>query len=330
MNVSKTLTYWDTKSDLLDMIQKKGGWVNAHAHIDRAYTLTKENFHLSERQRSEKWALNHQLRLDSTVDQIYDRMARAVEGFLAQGVTTLGSFIDVDYAVKDKAIKAAHRLRERYGSQMQFKFLNQSSYGLFDSSKEGLTWFEKGAEFVDIIGGLLKADVGREEEYLDILLGTAKRFGKMVHIHIDELNLPEEKETELLAKKTIEHGLQGKVVGIHAISLNCRSKQERERVYRLMQEAQLLMIACPMSWLNARRSEELSPIHNPFTPVDELLDYEIPVAIGTDNIADIWMPWNTGEMWLDMRALIEGCRIYDLDILSDIATVNGRKVLGIE
>lgn len=325
-----TLQYWDLQADLLSQIQKKGGWVNAHAHIDRAYTVTEENFHLSERQRSEKWVLNHELRLQSTVDQIYDRMARVIEHLLGQGVTALGSFIDVDFAIKEKSMVAAQRIREQYGKHIQLKFLNQSSYGLFDQSKDSLYWFNQGADFVDIIGGLLKADAGREAEHLDILLSTAKRLNKMVHVHIDELNLPEEEETELLAKKTIEHGMQGRVVGIHGISINCRPLKERRRIYKLMKQAHMMMVACPVSWLNARRSEQLAPIHNPFTPVDELISFDIPVAIGTDNIADIWMPWNTADMWLDMRALLEGCRIYDLDTLSDIATENGRKVLGLE
>src|SRR5690606_11641896 len=98
--------------------------------------------------------------------------------------------------------------------------------------------------------------------------------------------LPEEHETELLAKKTIEHGLQGKVVGIHGISINARPQKDREKIYTLMKKAEMMMVSCPVSWLNERRSEEVSPIHNPITPVDELLSHGITVGIGTDNIAD--------------------------------------------
>jgi cytosine deaminase len=218
---------WNPKDYLLSEIKAHGGWVNCHAHIDRAYTLTEENFHLSQRLRSEKWTLNDELRRTSTVDDIYDRMARAIERMLEQGVTALGTFIDVDCNVKDKAIKAAIKVREQYQKDITLKFLNQSSNGLFNEEKESRHWFEVGAEFVDIIGGLLKADVGREAEHLDILLSTAKRMNKMVHVHIDELNIPEEHETELLAQKTIEHGMKGKVVGIHGISINARPQPER-------------------------------------------------------------------------------------------------------
>lgn len=321
--------YWDIQAYLLKQIQEKGGWVNSHAHIDRAYTITQENFHLSQKLRNEKWTLNDELRRQSTVDEIYDRMCRAIERMLEQGVTALGTFIDVDCNVKDKAIKAAIKVREKYQHDLTIKYLNQSSNGLFNEAKEAREWFEVGAEFVDIIGGLVKADSDREAEHLDILLGTAKQMGKMLHCHIDELNIPGEHETELLAQKTIEHGMQGKVVGIHGISVNARPKAEREQIYKLIKKAQMSFISCPVSWLNERRSEEFSPVHNPVTPVDELIENKITVAMGTDNIADIWMPFNNADMWLDLRVLLEAARIYDLDQLVKIATTNGRKVLGL-
>lgn len=322
--------YWDIQAELLERIKANGGWVNCHAHIDRAYTITKENFALSQKLRSEKWALNSELRKSSTVDQIYDRMAQAIERMLSQGVTALGSFIDVDGDVKDKAINAGQRIKDSYGKQLQLKFLNQSSYGLFNTEKESRQWFEVGAEYVDIIGGLLKADAGREAEHLDILLSTAKRLGKMVHVHVDELNDPAEHETKLLAEKTIEHGMEGKVVGIHGISINARPLAERNALYELIAKAKLQFIACPVSWLNERRSESLAPIHNPITPVDEMLSYNIPVGIGTDNIADIWMPLNNADLWMDLRVLLEAARIYDLDALVQIATQNGRTILGLQ
>jgi cytosine/creatinine deaminase len=326
---SGSVQYWDIQQEILEKIRHKGGWVNCHAHIDRAYTITQENFSQSQKLRSEKWILNDELRRNSTVDQIYSRMAKAVERLLEQGVTALGTFIDVDCNVKDKAIKAAIKLRETYQKDITIKFLNQSSNGLFNQEKEARQWFEVGAEFVDIIGGLLKADVEREPEHLDILLSTAKKYGKMVHVHVDELNVPEEQETKLLAEKTIEHGLQGRVVGIHGISINARPEAEREAVYQLMKKAGLMMITCPVSWLNERRSESLSPIHNPVTPVDELLPHGITVGIGSDNIADIWMPLNNADMWLDLRVLLEAARIYDIDTLVDISTTNGRRILGL-
>lgn len=318
----------DPKQQILDRIKESGGWVNCHCHIDRAFTITPELYELANKLRHEKWILNTDLRKNSAEEQIYDRMAKALELMISQGVTAIGSFIDIDPYTKDKALKAATRAREKYQSQINIKFISHSSYGIM--TPETRQWFEIGADFADIIGGMVKANKARENEYFDILLKTAKAKNKMVHVHVDEENVTLEKETEALAKKTIEHGMQGKVAGIHGISINAHPKQYREQVYKLMKEADLMMIACPISWLNSRRTEELTPTHNPTTPVDEMLPQGISVGIGTDNIADLFMPYNDGQIWNDLRVLMEMNRLYDVDKLVQIATTNGRKILGID
>lgn len=318
---------WSLKEQILKEIAKKGGWVNTHAHFDRAYTISGKRLLLMNKLREEKWILNKDIRKSSSVDDIYGRMARATETLLGQGCFTMGTFIDVDRDVKDKAIRAATKLQTRY-KNVVFKFLNQSSYGILN--KKARDWFEVGADFVDIIGGLLKADAGRESAHLDILMQAAKSRKKMLHVHVDENNIPAEDETQMLAKKTIEHGMEGKVVGIHGISINCHPKNEREKLYILMKKARLMMIACPMSWINARRRETPAPIHNPVTPLDELASHGIIVGLGLDNIADIFMAFNDGNLWNDLRLLMECNRYYDIDEIVRVATINGRKILGIQ
>lgn len=84
-------------------------------------------------------------------------------------------------------------------------------------------WFNIGAEMIDMIGSLPyrdERDYGRSLKAMDILLDKAKSLGIMCHVHVDKFNTPTEKETEQLCDKTIEHGMQGRVVGIHGIYRN--------------------------------------------------------------------------------------------------------------
>lgn len=319
---------FDLKQKLLVKIQKNGGWINCHAHIDRSYTINQRLYKLANSQRHEKWVLNTDLRKSSTIPQIYDRMARSLELMLSQNVYAIGTFIDIDPYTKDKCIKAAQKAREKYGKQIKIKFISHSSYGIM--TKETKTWFEVGADFADIVGGMVKANQDQAEKYMDIMLTTAKTKKKMVHMHVDEVRTSDEVETELLAKKTIEHGMRGKVVGIHGISINTHPKKYRQDLYKLMKKADLMMVACPISWLNSRRSEQLTPTHNPTTPVDELVAANLTVGIGTDNIADLFMPYNDGDMWSDLRVMMEMNRLYDIETVAKIATENGRKILGID
>ena len=319
---------FDPKEAVLQRIKELGGWVNTHSHLDRAYTFTENDFSNSYSYLKEKWHLVDEMKRNSTVDDIYDRMVKAVELFLEQGAQAVGSFIDVDDVVEDRSIKAAQRLKENYGDEIEIRFANQVLKGVLDPVAR--EWFDMSVEFVDIIGGLPAKDFGREEEHLDILLGTAKEHDKLVHVHVDQFNTDDEKETELLAKKTIEHGMQGKVTAVHSISVAAHPESYRQQLYDLMKEAQLHVISCPTAWIDHNRSERLTVSHNSITPVDEMVPAGLNVAFGTDNINDIYKPYSDGDLWTEMRVMLEACHYYDVENLAKIATINGLKVLGIE
>lgn len=239
--------------------------------------------------------------------------------------------MDIDPLTQDRAIKAGWRAREHYKDQITVKFANQTLKGVIDP--QARHWFDIGSEMVDIIGGLPKRDerdFGRAAEAFDILLGTAKAQGKMVHAHVDQFNLSSEYETEMLAHKTIEHGMQGQVVAIHGISIGAHSKMYRQRLYSLLKEAKVMMVCCPTAWIDTARTESIGPMHNSMTPVDELVPAGVTVALGTDNVCDAMVPWSAGDMWHELQLLATGCRFDDFDALVKIATENGRKALGLD
>ena len=101
-------------------------------------------------------------------------------------------------------------------------------------------------------------------------------------------------------------------------------------VYRLMKEDDLMVISCPTAWIDHNRTERLAPSHNSITPVDEMIPAGLCVAFGTDNINDIYKPFSDGDLWTELRVMLESCHFYDVDNLVQIATKNGLRVLGIE
>jgi cytosine deaminase len=193
---------------------------------------------------------------------------------------------------------------------------------------EARRWFEVGAEFVDIIGGLPEKDKGREAEHLDILFETAKQNGdKSLHVHVDQFNSPQQRDTELLVKKTLEHDYEGKVTAIHCLSVAAQPKAYRQKLYKQMKKAGVMVVACPVAWIDSPRTETLAPSHNATTPVEEMVSAGLTVALGTDNIQDIYKPFNDGDMWTELHFLLEACHLYDMEVLADIASTNGLKTL---
>ena len=98
----------------------------------------------------------------------------------------------------------------------------------------------------------------------------------------------------------------------------------------MSRDAGLSFITCPTAWIDSRRTEWLTPTHNAVTPVDEILEHDLVVAIGTDNIQDVYKPFSDGDMYTEVKFLLESLHLYDVNELVQIATKNGRLVIGME
>ena len=162
-------------------IMAAGGWVNTHAHADRAYTLSPDVLELRRTcTLQQKWDALDRLKRESTEEIFYRRFCTFFENQIAQGVTALATFVDIDPQSEDRAIKAGLRAREHYKDQLTVKFANQTLKGVIDP--EARRWFDIGAELVDIIGALPKRDerdFGKGSEAFDIIMETAKRLDKI-------------------------------------------------------------------------------------------------------------------------------------------------------
>ena len=315
--------------DRLNMlIKRNGGYVNAHAHFDRAYTAQTSDFendkvndHLFD-----KWEYVNAFKSHASEERYYNHISEAIYDQHAKGVTAALSFIDVDDISEDRALRAALRAKNDWAHMFDLKIACQTLRGVLEP--EPRQWFFRHAHFFDVIGGLPKRDAGREAEHIDELMAMAKLNGQRVHVHVDQLNSVEEKETELLARKTIEHGMEGRVTAVHSISLAAHPESYRKEVYKICLDADLSFVSCPTAWIDHRRNEQMSVTHNAITPIDELVPLGLCVAIGSDNICDVYKPFSDGDMMTELRFLLEATHFYDVDELVKIATFNGRKIIG--
>ena len=315
--------------NLKNKIIMKGGFVNAHAHLDRANTAT---FFSKEEQYKflkEKWKLVDKIKKESSQLDYKMRISKALGDQLLFGVSSVCSFIDLDTVAGSRAINAAFDLtnEDMVAKRINFVIAIQTLKGVLNPEERKL--INQHMEKAHIIGSLPGADRGREEEHLDVVMAWAKMYKKRLHVHVDQLNTSAEKETELLARKTMEWGMESRVTAVHSISLACHPKHYREEVYKMSKDAGLSFVTCPSAWIDHPRREDLAPIHNSITPVDELIQHDLVVAIGSDNIYDVYKPYSDGDMMFELRMLLEACKIYDEDILAEIATTNGREVIGL-
>lgn len=323
---------YDPFVQLLKKIRERGGFVNAHSHLDRAYTVKAEDLNTKAKKiLFDKWKLVDEFKRNATVDDYQLNIANALSQQSRYGTGVCLSFIDIDPVCEDRAMRASWNIKkdgiaENLG--IVFKVASQTLKGI--CRKENQELLEKALEndWIDILGCLPRADgVENMEQHLDIMMRYCKETKKRLHIHCDQMNTAFEKETELVARKTMQWGVEGRVSCVHSISLACHPKSYRDKVYRMCRDSGMSFITCPTAWIDHRRTEEYTPNHNAVTPVDEMLDYGLLVAIGSDNIHDIYKPYANGDMATELRFLLESLHIYNQETLLQIATDNGRVVL---
>ncbi len=317
------MRFWSPLEELNAEVIAEGGFVNAHSHLDRAYTVSPKMMARTKEHLFEKWELVDEIKKNRSVGNYAQGITTALDMQAWYGVSHVCSFIDIDEVVGHRALDGAVIAKNSFDA-VKLIIACQTLKGVIDPKSYGL--IESRIDDIDIVGSLPGADKGRESKHLDIVMNLAKRNDKMLHVHVDQLNTPDEKETELLCRKTIEHGLEGKVVAVHSISLAAHHKAYRNEVYRMAKDAGMMFISCPSAWIDHPRTERLVPFHNAVTPVDELLENDLIVAIGSDNICDIYKPFSDGDLSVEMRFLLESCKIYDMPTLKKISRENGLKV----
>lgn len=313
-------TQYDIYNDLREKIRNKGGFKNNHLHIDKSYTLNRDLLKMAESDLKEKWLSIDRIKKISTEKQIYNNMKHCVISQHNYGIHYLNTFLDCDEIIKDKALNAFDKLKDcnTYGHAITFKSCNQTLKGVID--KNARYWFDFASERTDYIGSLPAKDAGMESEHLDIVFKRAKELDKKIYIHVDQFRRFE-KETELVINKVEQYEYQSKVNLIHCLSLNCFDKEYRHSIYKRLEANDIGIICCPTSWIDDKRDDNVimhkSP---PITPIDEMIEYNIRIGIGTDNISDMVTPFSTGNMLDEISILARMCRMTDLDKLSDIAT----------
>ena len=310
---------WNMRALFAQEVAARGGFTCHHAHFDKAYLISADNLRLSQVDMQKKWELYKYLKENYSRADLIERISRGVETMIAQGVKYCRTMVDADSTVKLLPIESALEVQRIYRDQIKLEIGVQPLQGVLD--KESRIQFEAACERADFVGGLPSKDRPTPERHLDVIMEIAKKLDKPIDVHVDQENNPNENETELLAEKTIEHGLEGKVHGVHAISVSAKSEREQDRILERVKQADLGIIVCPSAALSMKQLGDMrAPLHNSIAPVGKLIDYDIRTYLGVDNIHDLFMPIVDGDIWFECRMMMEATRIYDLEKIATIAT----------
>lgn len=328
------------QKQILHQVHELGGWLNAHAHLDRADTFGAEFFanygidptNVSSLPLKVKQHLTGELHKGKayTPESLHERMSEVLEAMIDLHVKRVDSFIDTtDDNVRMIALDEALELKEQYKDKIDFRVGAYNIFGFKRDSPQRWELFKEACKKADYIGTLPERDelddhIGFEASLMKTLK-LALDYHKPIHIHLDQMNSPHENGTETLVDslkwfKAMYDDVP-EVSAVHVISPSC---YDDERFYKLVDgllEHHVNIICCPTAAVGMKQlRDNLVPTHNSIARVCEMAEKGIKVTLGTDNISDAFMPAGHPDPYFQVLALAEATRMYHPRVLAKIAT----------
>ena len=152
------------------------------------------------------------------------------------------------------------------------------------------------------------------------MFALAVEFDKDVSMLLDDAGDPGLRTLEMLAKKTIKEGWQGRVTVQHARAMELYPEPYYRKIEHLLKVAEMGVVSDPQT----------GPLH---ARVRDLYDAGVAVALGQDDIADAYYPFGRNNMLevAFLAAHLMWMTTYDeIGILYDLITTNAAKALGIK
>jgi len=269
-------------------------------------------------------------------EDLEHRMKNQLEKMIEYGTKQVISFIDTTADnVGLTALDIALKLKKEYKDKIDFKIAAYPIFGFKDSEPKRWEIFKKAAEKADLIGSLPERDDREDhigyDEHMRRIIKLGKELHKPVHMQVDQANDPRENGTETLVEAVRWLGspeVKGEdttVWAIHSISPSCYNEEKFYKLLDGLKKYNVGLICCPCAAISMR---QLRPIktytHNSIARILEMLEYGIKVMIGTDNIADVFIPSGTPDMYKEIYMLSNAVRFYNPEILAKVAT--GKKL----
>lgn len=304
-------------------------FVNGHLHLDKVYTLQmagqealKEynGADMGGAMTSIERAADFKAAYDET--WIIDNVRKACDLAVKYGNTHIRAFADVDTKAKLEGVKALLKAREEYKDRVELQVVAFPQDGVArepgtrELIKEAL---ELGA---DVVGGIPWIEFTEEDEqdHVDSMCAYAKEYDKPISMLLDDVGDAEERTLEMLCKKSIEMGWQGRVTAQHCRAMQLYPENYFRKLVTLLKQAGIGIVSDPQTGPLAAR-------------VKDLLEAGVPVALGQDDIQDAYYPFgecNMLQVAFLASHLLRMITFDDMELLYDMITVKAAKVLGME
>ncbi len=303
-------------------------FVNPHLHLCKVYTLQMmdeealKDYHGADMGKA-MTAIELAARVKDQYDErwIIKNVRRAMAEAARYGCTHIRAFADVDSKARLEGVKALIRAREEFRNLVDIQVVAFAQDGIVREAGAADLMHQAMALGVDVAGGIPWIEYTDEDirEHIKVVFDLAVEFDKDVSMLVDDAGDPGLRSLEWMALETIRRGWHGRSLAHHARAMAMYPTPYFQKVAALLKKAQMGVVTDPHT----------GPLH---ARVRELLQEDVLVCLGQDDISDAYYPYGRNNM-LEVAFLASHLlwmtTASDMEILYDMITRRAAQSMGL-
>ncbi|EKP0249785.1 cytosine deaminase [Aeromonas veronii] len=292
-------------------------FIEPHIHLDTTQTAGEPSWNLSGTlfEGIERWAERKAL---LTHEDVKQRAIQTLKWQIANGIQFVRTHVDVSDP-NLVALKAMLEVREEMKEWLELQIVAFPQEGIL-SYPNGKALLEEALKLgADVIGAIPHFEFTREYgvESLHYIFDLAEKYQVLVDVHCDEIDDEQSRFIETLATLAYERGIGHRVTASHTTAMHSYNGAYASRLFRLLKMADINFVANPLVNIHLQGRFDTYPKRRGITRVKEMLEANINVCFGHDDVFDPWYPMGTANMLQVLHMGLHVCQIMGYEQIND-------------
>ncbi|WP_311770116.1 cytosine deaminase [Serratia marcescens] len=305
-----------------DVLDAQGGlalpaFVEPHIHLDTTQTAGQPAWNQSGTlfEGIERWAERKAL---LTHEDVKQRAWQTLKWQIANGVQYVRTHVDVSDPTLT-ALRAMLEVKQEVAPWVTLQIVAFPQEGIL-SYPNGKALLEEALRLgADVVGAIPHFEFTREYgvESLHKAFALAQKYDRLVDVHCDEIDDEQSRFVETVAALALKLEMGAKVTASHTTAMHSYNGAYASRLFRLLKMSGINFVANPLVNIHLQGRFDSYPKRRGVTRVKEMLEAEINVCFGHDDVFDPWYPLGTANMLQVLHMGLHVCQLMGYGQIDD-------------
>lgn len=307
-------------------------FIEPHIHLDTTQTAGEPAWNQSGTlfEGIERWAERKALLSHEDVKR---RAMQTLKWQIANGIQYVRTHVDVSDPTLT-ALKAMLELKAEMAPWIDIQIVAFPQEGIL-SYPNGEALLEEALRLgADVVGAIPHFEFTREYgvESLHKTFALANRYDRLVDVHCDEIDDEQSRFVETVAALAHRDGMGARVTASHTTAMHSYNGAYTSRLFRLLKLSGINFVANPLVNIHLQGRFDSYPKRRGITLVKELLEADINVCFGHDDVFDPWYPLGTANMLQVLHMGLHVCQLMGYEQINaglDLITHHSAKTMNL-